>query len=476
MGNIGVGDDGLSLELALQLAEGHRNLVFNFMRTPAVSRETLRYVPADAAAVLMAGLNEAASRYSAAPAEQGDGAAVISVLDIGRELFANIIGVAVFATTPADDTKPGGSGMPDVAAVLHVHDVAKSEALWRQMLGIASIAAGASSVEGRSTELDGVRVQSFPMSDGPTVYLATDEQVLIVALTESAMRGALASKRGGRSIDRDPAFTRAIERIGPDTSKAFLVHAGRVGRMMRPLMSEADANEAAPFIEAMSDTLVSMVMTHSDRTLRLEAQVTGMPDVGGIVTQMVDREQSRQRQSGAIQRAMHNAQWDEVLVQTEKALQERPAEAELLQAKFDALALGIRDHSAAEGCADQLLTAMRDDPTALNNFAWALLTEDRYEGAYTDVARRFSERSNEGTNFRNAGFLDTLALAEFQSGDVEEAVRLERKAVELADGGLENDTKAALARFEAAFAERETRTVENSERSLVDHAALPDGG
>ena len=46
VGRMGVSDEGLYLDVGLQLAEGHHNLLFDFMRMPPVGRETLQRVPA----------------------------------------------------------------------------------------------------------------------------------------------------------------------------------------------------------------------------------------------------------------------------------------------------------------------------------------------------------------------------------------------------------------------------------------------
>ena len=88
----------------------------------------------------------------------------------------------------------------------------------------------------------------------------------------------------------------------------------------------------------------------------------------------------------------------------------------------------------------------------LNSFAWALLTEDQYadSGEYDKLALRVSARSNELTDHKNWMFVDTLALARFRTGDVDEAVELEKKAIKLCGscGGL-GELKEVLARFEA---------------------------
>lgn len=74
------------------------------------------------------------------------------------------------------------------------------------------------------------------------------------------------------------------------------------------------------------------------------------------------------------------------------------------------------------------------------------------------TALALSGRSNELTAYRNWAYVDTLALGEFKSGNVQRAVELERKALELAARSpRRGEVEQALARFEAALRERVPR-------------------
>jgi tetratricopeptide (TPR) repeat protein len=68
-----------------------------------------------------------------------------------------------------------------------------------------------------------------------------------------------------------------------------------------------------------------------------------------------------------------------------------------------------------------------NDPTALNNMAWVLLFPD--ETGTTDPKRALQLVSRAIQKDRSPNILDTAAEANFQCGNVHEAVRLEREAV-----------------------------------------------
>ena len=63
--------------------------------------------------------------------------------------------------------------------------------------------------------------------------------------------------------------------------------------------------------------------------------------------------------------------------------------------------------------AEKVAKAIGEDAQELNNFAWALLTEERYGSKFDRVATKISTRSNELTGYSNWYYLDTLARAAF---------------------------------------------------------------
>ncbi len=68
-------------------------------------------------------------------------------------------------------------------------------------------------------------------------------------------------------------------------------------------------------------------------------------------------------------------------------------------------------------------------PMAVNNTAWFLLDNKRIAQLYDKQGLALAERANELTNASNPVVLDTLAFAKYRNGFVEEAVRLQEKAM-----------------------------------------------
>ena len=92
------------------------------------------------------------------------------------------------------------------------------------------------------------------------------------------------------------------------------------------------------------------------------------------------------------------------------------------------------------------------DPRALNNFAWALLTEEDHDGRLDDLALEAARLANEASGHSVWQYVDTLALAEFRAGNVQAAIALGEKALALVEaaGGDRAEVAAALATYRKA--------------------------
>lgn len=469
VGQLGVRDDSLFLDVSLNLHDGHRNLVYNLLRTPAITEDLLAGIPAGAAGFLVGAMNEAPSRYPASSSSASDDAPVITALDFGREIFANIIGWAVFALPPEGgvDSRNGEHPIPDLAAVITVHDPAKSEGLWRQILGVASLAAGAPTMEGKPTEIEGVTVQQYRFPEGVSVHFGTLGNQILIASSPSAMARSIAAKRSGRSILKDDAFTIGLDRIDADTTKALFLHAGRCFEIGKPFMSAHDLAEAAPFIEALSDTVLSVALTHSAQTLRVSGRVSGIPQVGELVAERIAAERSRGQLQHKLSQAKRRGDWNVALAMADQLSAASPDDRRLQIETFDLLAVGKNDEHAARAKADQIAESLANDAKGLNNFAWALLTDEKYDGRYDDVALQLAERSNKVSGFESWAYLDTLALARFRAGDVAGAVELQRQAIDNCPESRRDELTPTLEKYESA------RAADNGHASTEKMAATP---
>jgi len=90
----------------------------------------------------------------------------------------------------------------------------------------------------------------------------------------------------------------------------------------------------------------------------------------------------------------------------------------------------------ARELAERILNHGRSNPSLMNNFSWFLLTDERIQSRDLNVALAAAKIAFEGTERSDASSADTYARALFDSGDVEEAIRIESLAV-----AIETDTE-----------------------------------
>jgi tetratricopeptide (TPR) repeat protein len=102
------------------------------------------------------------------------------------------------------------------------------------------------------------------------------------------------------------------------------------------------------------------------------------------------------------------------------------------------IALEKNDYKKARAYYEQVLQEMPDEAIALNNLAWLLLTSD--DSSAQDYERAFEMAKRAVELERNPVYLDTLAEAYYKRGDRENAIKVQKEAVELSKGSRDEKT------------------------------------
>jgi tetratricopeptide (TPR) repeat protein len=457
-GRAGVDDDGVSLDVALALDAGHHNLLCNAFRTTPISADLLKCIPNGAAGFVAAGLGYTQPVPEPPTPDEGKNLPSVTGLDFGREIFANIVDLAVYALPPADETAEVTGPVPDVAVVIRVNDPTKSRALWTQILGIASLATGAPTIEGAMERISDVDVQVYSFPANVSAYFATVGDKVIVSGTRYAMTQALHAASGGDNILSDAAFQPGLKNIGDHTSKAAVIHAGRCFELAKRYMSPGDISEAEPVVATMGDAVASLICHESDERFHLSVAVTGLPNLGPLLArqlQLGDRTNQLQKK---MKTAYKEKRFQDALEAADALIAENPHDQGVHQFKFRVLAVGLKDPDVARAWAEVYRTRFADNANALNNLAWGLLTEEQYEHQYNDAALTLAERACAVQP--NWAYLDTLALAKFETGDVDAALELQERALAQCPESRRDILQKPLARYRAA---QQTPSAEQSE-------------
>lgn len=151
---------------------------------------------------------------------------------------------------------------------------------------------------------------------------------------------------------------------------------------------------------------------------------------------------------GGLNQAMRAKDWEaaqEKLTEAEKLLPEE--DRDNLDMTRMAILFGKEDYTAAYKLATKISDGHKDDPMLQNQLAWQIATDPNLKERDLVVAELCATRANEAAKGKDASILDTVARVKFMQGNKEEAVKLQEKAVELADGDLKAQLERTLAGY-----------------------------
>lgn len=122
-----------------------------------------------------------------------------------------------------------------------------------------------------------------------------------------------------------------------------------------------------------------------------------------------------------------------------------------LLTKFQILNECQKDIKGATITGQYLIQKAAGDANFLNGFAWNLLDKASMKGKFNELALAAAEAMFQSPGGDHWMMLDTLALAKFENGAVDEAIKIQKKAVEQCDNDRAlNELKGRLEQFEAA--------------------------
>ncbi len=284
----GIDDGVMGMEFVVRLADDHRNLVYNLMRLPPMTRQCLSLVPEGAAGFIGLGLNPALANVVG---EQADHAGVTG-LDIGREVFGNIRELCAFVVPG----KAGGSALrpiPNVGLLMAVNDPVRSRAFWSQILTIPGMMAGAEPAPPKQSTIGNTPVTVFQAPEIGRIYLADIDGCIAIGLTRNALKAAIRTKARGTSVLNDPILGEAIADLPVDSSAMLVGHVGRLAQLgaamvptsgvmsLQPAMGiRMAAGQAADLCKGMV-FWAGLGQSPNQTTLRMALR--GLPDVNAAI-------------------------------------------------------------------------------------------------------------------------------------------------------------------------------------------------
>ncbi|HPF39824.1 MAG TPA: hypothetical protein P5081_14875 [Phycisphaerae bacterium] len=279
--SFGADRGALGMTARVCYADDHRSIVYNMLRLPAMSRDSMRYVPADAAAVLGLGLNPALAHIAAGRAEDSTD---VTGFDIPREIFGNIRELSAFVVPgPAGHSLDGRDPIPNAAVVIASNDVVRSRTLWNEMLRIPGLTVESGPVEPSEFELGGQKVTSYFIPELGKVYMTQVDDCLSIGLTRRAIADVIEAHAKKRSVLDDESMGTAFARL-PDSAGILMVgHVGRLAEVGGAMGEPEVAMISSPAARLCRNTTFWLGVGQSRTQLTLTGALTGLPNVNEAI-------------------------------------------------------------------------------------------------------------------------------------------------------------------------------------------------
>lgn len=151
-----------------------------------------------------------------------------------------------------------------------------------------------------------------------------------------------------------------------------------------------------------------------------------------------------------INAALQNGDFKTAVVLIEQLMEKFPENGQFKQARFQFLLKGEM-FDEANKAAEEMIKESNDSAQELNQLAWTLATGVPGPGPDLDLALTAAKRAEELTESKDASVLDTVARVTFKKGNIEDAIAIQKKAIELAGADLKEQLEASLMEYEAAL-------------------------
>lgn len=117
--------------------------------------------------------------------------------------------------------------------------------------------------------------------------------------------------------------------------------------------------------------------------------------------------------------------------------------------KYFELATEGKDEAAAKKLGDEIMTGAAKEANVLNDFAWKIMTEEGIKKRDLELAMRAAKAAFDVCEGKEAPIVDTYARALFDTGKVDDAIKFQKKAIELCqDENLKGELAETLKRYE----------------------------
>lgn len=436
-GRLDLGKEGLALTLSAWREDDSAPSPLMALQRSPLSADALRRIP-DTAPILFA-IGPRAKVGEAAPSQTASANPFEQVFQILSSLEESYLYL-----TPQE-----GNPMPAVVVSL---GSSSPKELRDRLLSIITPFAGGQLPTPSDQNVAGNTVRSYVLNPMISLHVTEVGSKLLLSTSLPALTDAIQGPPAGHSIAESKSFDPILSRFGKDTTAVFLIQPGRLAGILRTFVPESGREKLDAVLPLLQESALGLVTGHQGPKLSMALALTGVPDVSGLLSNLLTEKVKADMADRQVKTALEQKDWAKAIELLDSRLSTDPKNTDLLRQKFNALALQEDKKKEALEAGDVLKASIESDAKALNNLAWELLTEERYSARFGEFALSLAKKANELTHDEEWRFLDTQARAEFETGNVQNAIELQKKAIEVSRSkapGMEEMEKS-LARFQAA--------------------------
>jgi tetratricopeptide (TPR) repeat protein len=272
--------DGFSDVTEIVFKEGHNCLAYDLIRTPNIGKSALQSVPADAVALVSFALspqNETQADTIRAKVKNVTG------LDIGREIFANVEQVTIFAVPP----KQASPFFPAcIGIAVTSHNPQQTREILDRILGTANTIASTNPTEAPVGRYQVGMVKGTPLY----CYVEQAGNATILSMNPDVTKTAAAAVKDGNNVCKAGPLADAVNKLPPTASKLILVNIGGVVRLAAPVVTasfeEGQRNELQNSFDQLAlaaDKITVELRTDEQLNgLTINSKLTGLPPLNQI--------------------------------------------------------------------------------------------------------------------------------------------------------------------------------------------------
>jgi len=278
--------DGLHANAKLYLKEGHRCLAYNMIHTPPLTQAGFEAIPANAALVVSLALG---APESAQAQVVQDTLQQLTGLDIGRELFANIEQISIFAL-PANNATHAYQDLPQLVSQIGVavtsHNPAKTHQLLDQWLRLGHFIVGQAS--GRPAQLKkGQYDIALSNREKISCYLDQSGKTTVLSLSPGVVQQSRKAFEEEQNAFNAGPLSAALKSLPTTTSKLVLINIGQAIETALPSAPQQIREQLGPIAadlsEAMANTVIQINTEEGTNSFGIHVGINQLPKISDLL-------------------------------------------------------------------------------------------------------------------------------------------------------------------------------------------------